>query len=299
MTYHDIFFTPEYQDLFKDTAFGGEPCHVEFSGIDYRFYKRPIEGTEFFDIVSPYGYAGPVGNNHFPDYFNFRVRFRRYCLQNNIVSEFARFHPFLENHKHFAPADVYKVGEVVYIDLTKDTNFDKGCKSTIAKALRTAIRTEGTFTPADFQSVYTATMIRREASNDYLFDRTFFEKLVELPGITLGAFMDGKLVSAISVLSQGDYAHYFLSGSTLEQRNTGANNLLISEAIRWAKAHGCKILNLGGTFAGDPGLDSFKKSFSKLTIPFFTYRKIHIPKIYQELSRGIETDYFPAYRGKH
>ena len=60
MEYPDVGFSSEYQELFKNTAFGGEPYQITSAGIDYRFYKRRINGTPYFDIVSPYGYSGPV-----------------------------------------------------------------------------------------------------------------------------------------------------------------------------------------------------------------------------------------------
>jgi len=142
MNYPDIFFTEEYQQLFKDTEFGGIPEQFTCAGIDYRFYKRPIPDTPYFDIVSPYGYSGPVAitlkpeETIFESWYQYSSNFNEYCKANNIIAEFARLHswetPVFINMPHYCrnEHDIYD------IDLTRSysdiwAGFDKSCKSSI------------------------------------------------------------------------------------------------------------------------------------------------------------------------
>src|SRR5699024_7799821 len=75
----------------------------------------------------------------------FEEEFQLYCQQNNIVSEFVRFHPIIENAEEFT--ECY---DVTYIRNTVGTNlkdydnpfqieFSKSCRRNIRKALRKGI----------------------------------------------------------------------------------------------------------------------------------------------------------------
>ena len=283
--YPDIFFTPEYGRLFEKTMFGGELCYYG----DYQFYKRPILNTPYFDIISPYGYSGTL--NDASKLLSFHV----WCEQELIVSEFQRLHPFIDNHKWLEPECVHQSGEVYYVDLTQPFNFDKGCKSAIKRASKVMAVNHLYFETRRFYELYTQTMKRNEAAPEYYFDMRFFERLGRITGAPMfNAIYEGDIIAAVIVLKYGDYAHYFLAGSEAEYRHLNPSNLLLLEAIQWAKEQGCKIFNLGG--AKDESHASFKRSFSKLCKPFYTYRKIHNQEVYDKLSAGIKTDFFPAYR---
>ncbi len=299
LTYPDIFFTPLYQDLFKDTEFGGEPCHFSAYGIDYRFYKRPIEGTKYFDIVSPYGYSGPVMLFNNADYAYRTLEFFRafdgYCKDNNIVAEFSRLHPFIANHFW---KEVHYEHDVYYVDLMQSEDeiwrgFDKGCKSAIKQAQRKGYTWGREPNLRAFVDLYYNTMTKDSAAPPYYFNDGFWTKLNRL-----GEFMrvlneEGEPVAIACFLTYGDYCHYFLSAS---DRSSGGTNLLLWETMKWAKSIGCKVFNLGGGLKEGDKLESFKRSFSHTSKPFCTYRRIHNEDVYNKLSEGIETTFFPAYR---
>jgi hypothetical protein len=295
MNYPDIFLTAEYQDLFKDTAFGGEPCRFTCAGIDYRFYKRPIEGTPYFDIVSPYGYSGPIsiGDADWKTYFS---EFNQFCLDNNIVAEFARLHPFLNSAAADASQWDYE-HDIYYIDLTKSEDeiwkgFTSSCRNHIKQAQKGGLRLEFNMDVMEFSSRYNLSMDRLNASDNYYFGTDFWDKLSKM-GILASV---GKTASWL--LIYGDYCHYFLS---IYDGTNGAANLLLWESIQWAKMKGCKIFNLGGGLKSKDSLEEFKRSFTKLSKLFYTYRKIHNQEVYEGLCKLKGTDptssgFFPAYR---
>jgi hypothetical protein len=176
MGYKDTFFTPEYAELFRDTAFGGELCNFRCAGIDYNFYWKPIEGTKYKDIVSPYGYSGPLVTENTSDadlrWPVFLGEFHKWCLNNNIIAEFVRLHPFIGNHLPLMEfGGVQQDGEVVYIDLTHPFKFDKGCKSAIKKAERNGLTLDGDWVMDNFEWLYHKTMERNNASEIYYFDK--------------------------------------------------------------------------------------------------------------------------------
>jgi hypothetical protein len=278
----DIGFTPEYHDLWTDTEFGGEPCHYENNGIDYRYYRRRIPGTDYYDAISPYGYGGPIGG---------------IPALTGVVSEFVRCHPWECSIPDYL---CVKTGEVAYIDLTQTEDeiwhgFDKGCRSSV----RQAEKRERTWSmsgnvPVFFTVYYCRTMDRLNASPAYYFTPRFWEKLSACKPVTIGTRDAHALF-----FFHGNYATYFLSASDRKQQ--GSMNLILWTAIKEAKMLGCRIFNLGGGLHEGDSLSSFKRSFTPNVKPFYSYRKIHNPDIYAKLckEKGIDPDspgFFPGYR---
>jgi len=83
--------------------------------------------------------------------------------------------------------------------------------------------------------------------------KTFFNQNVLLPGkspspvcLPLIAEVTGEAVAAVVVFRFADQAYYIHGMSRLLHRNLMPNYLLQWEAIKWAKAAGCKVYNLWG-----------------------------------------------------
>jgi hypothetical protein len=346
---NDIFFTPEYALLFEATRgetranFGGE-AQLFFYGnernyIIYPFFKRsvnelpfaeilPPESKDWLDIISPYGYSGPLANIIEPKvteelWEGFLREFHRYCQQNNIVAEFARLHPFIENHlplQKFPDISIKSAGRIVYVDLRHDEsqirqNMTKGNKSSVSKARRSGVEILQSKTKDEvdaFYRLYIDTMERNKATRAYMFSREFFNDAFRLlhESINLfSAWYRGQIIAASLFLAKGDIVHYYLSGSAADYLFLCPNNLLLYEVMEWAREQGHSVLNLGGGYSTNDSLFQFKASFSKTTADFYTYAKIHNQELYDMLcqkkaefsgtrgERSLPTDYFPHYRG--
>lgn len=344
----DIYFSPEYALAFEKADdevrkdFGGE-AQLFFYGnnenyIVYPFFKRNINellfcklfhltAKDWFDIISPYGYSGPIAhlsNMEIEDalWAGFFRKFHCYCLENNIVSEFVRLHPYIKNHlffHRFFETDTTSNTEVVYIELGQDEslikkNMDKGHRSSISKAQRSGVEfccSKNSDDIESFSRLYAGTMERNKAKKAYFFSRKFFGKLFSLLGDKAELFIaryQGQIIAGSIFLFQGDFAHYFLSGSDAQFLHLCPNNLILYEASRWAKRHGYKILDLGGGYEKGDGLSRFKRAFSRTTAEFYTYKKVHCKEIYEILCQAKDKydrsnskeiaafDYFPHYR---
>jgi hypothetical protein len=301
--YKDIYFTEGYQKLFQETEFGGQPGRYVNSGVEYRFYLRPIQNTPYCDIVSPYGYSGPTAIEDKPDYEMFEHNFSEYCDKNKIIAEFRRCHPW---ESVFDTVKANYEHNVFFIDLTQtekeiSNGFDKGCKSTIKKGAKSLYITQSYGLSYPLLNLYNETMRRNGASQSYIFDYPFLDKLSTLyPHCSTFSVRDSThIIGAAVFLTYGDYCHYFLSGS--EINNLGATNLILFSAIKWAKDEGFKVFDLGGGISRGDTLESFKKSFTHQVKPYYTIRKIHNELVYYELCKvnGIKPDqegYFPTYR---
>lgn len=324
----DIYFTKEYGLIYEKNNEGElkQYCFQSDKGkVIYNFLKRKIDiskNQELFDIITPYGYGGPL----FLEYrdedledlvIEYKKEFENYCKENNIISEFVRFHPLLENHKKMdLYMEVLNIRETVYIELESEEhiwkNISSKCRNMIRKAQKNTVDiivSENKVDLHEFIEIYTNTMIKNNALDYYFFDKTFFENTYELLKGNIKIFKaiyEDKCISSALILSYGEYIHYHFSGSDMNYGNLAANNLLLYEAAMWGLRNGFKYFHLGGGYSGnDDSLFKFKKSFAKNeNKKFYIGKKIHNQKIYDELvniqtkNKGnINGDYFPKYRG--
>lgn len=340
----DVFMTQEYVSVLEE--FAGDRAQLYFYGdeedyVVYPFFLRPLADLPFLksgqnwpaagaacDIESPYGYSGPLAHVAHPEragdlWKRFLGQFHRFCLGSSIVSEFARLNPFARNDKPLAAygGGLRRSGEVVCVDVTQSEHglwqqLNRGNRSKIHHAQGsgvTIVRGAGNADLEDFSRLYGRTMERREAAPRYRFGREFFLRLRERLGRRLQQFsarVDGRTIAAALFVYESDVLHYFLGGSDEGYLSLRPNNVLMFEAIRWARASGFRLVNLGGGYRPSDSLLQFKLGFSKSTLPFYTYAAAHQPDAYEELCRlramhdasggrrEPPTDFFPAYRAR-
>src|SRR5699024_6516484 len=192
----DIYFDPNYGKLYEKME-NGESKFYEFSNeygkITNLFIQRDIpisldSEEQYYDITTPYGYGGPIIQEVVEGKEKELVKgyeedFKKYCLENNIVSEFIRFHPVFENEKPFD--SVYKIE---YLRKTVGTNlkdfedpfqkeFSKSARKNVRRSLREGVSYEINENPDaidEFLEIYYATMDRNEAEDYYYFDQEYF-----------------------------------------------------------------------------------------------------------------------------
>ncbi|MCL2623694.1 MAG: GNAT family N-acetyltransferase [Planctomycetaceae bacterium] len=326
----DIYFIPEYGKLFEHHDHGQWhkfEFDCAFGKVYYSFIVRPImiddQETKHFDCITPYGYGGPIITEWKPGHQYqltqaYNHEFSNYCKKNDIITEFVRFHPLLNNVEYCK--EIYDVAfnrRTVAIDLTLDDlmkdSFSQKCRNTIKKAIKNAVKVQFDFegtTIKDFHRLYTLTMQKNAAPNYYFFTEEFFiETMRVLNGkiFILNALYNGEIVSSAMFMHHHDFMHYHFSATHPDYYKLACNNLIISEAARWGKDHGKRLFHLGGGFttADDDPLLLFKKSFAKNGLrEFWIGRHIHNHDIYRKLvelaqknkDEPLRSDYFPLYR---
>lgn len=280
--------------------------------IEDPHFKGILDDDRYFDLASPYGYGGWLIEGDTEQLFR---DYERWCVKNNIVSEFVRFHPMLGNQEavedHY---DVIALGDTVAMDLSSPEaiweNITSKNRNMIRKAEKNGIRIyNGRFPQilTDFIKIYNSTMDNDDAEEYYYFREPFYNSILEdLPfnSQVFWAEKDGKVIAASIMLECNGLMNYHLSGSLQEFRSLASTNLLLYKAAVWGCEHGMKSLHLGGGVAsGEDSLFKFKRSFYKGGLhKFYIGRKVFDSDVYQELtmmrSDSIENvNYFPVYRG--
>jgi serine/alanine adding enzyme len=323
----DIYFEENYGRLYEDIE-KGECSVFEFNlnsgSVRHMFIKRKIpidiEGESYYDLVTPYGYGGPVitackEEDRAELAKAFEMEFQKYCNQHNIVSEFVRFHPFLSN----AP-DFNSCYDTVLRRNTTGTNlkdyddpivheFSKSKQKSIKKALQAGVDYRITRNPdclEKFKELYSGTMKRKNADSVYFFDDSYFDNLLEYLGdhiLLVEVVYDGQVIGMGLNFVYNKTIHIHLSGTIPEFHHLSSAFILRYALVRWGKEHGMELVHEGGGKSGAPDdpLYLFKKQFGKNTeFQFYVGSKIWNNEIYQKLCDKTRTDSyldsFPAYR---
>ncbi len=334
--HQDVFLLPGYARVYENLyqAKAGLFClNQGRNRAVHIFLRRPVhllpfyEGKEeAFDIITP-EYSGPIIECPAKDKENFipffLKTFNDFCRENKIVCEFGRVNPYYNGDKDTLEMFSARMNRrIVYVDLlqTEDIirkGFSKGNRSSIKKAQRQGVEIKKDVVSQEsikkFYELYASTMSRNQASRFYFFSLEFFLDLFSSlkDNISLfSAFYKSDKIASSVFLHLGNYIHYYFSGSDQHHLSLCPNNLLLYEAILWAKKEGYKVFSLGGGYhnSGADSLYSFKSSFSGACCDFYTYSTIHDSRLYQQLCMqfraysnisGVDNQpngYFPEYR---
>ena len=327
----DIYFKRKYGELYEKIENGKVEVFKfknELGSIRSMFIKREIpikiNNKTYYDLTTPYGYGGPIiidcidSNSKQELVQGFYKFFNDYCKVNNIVSEFIRFHPILQNHIDFK--DIYKIQ---YMRKTLGTNlkefddpvhseFSKSCRKVIRRALKNGITYDiekGPDSIDEFKEIYYSTMDRNDASDYYYFDDEYFNNTINNfreNVIVVKAKYEGKTIASGLYFIYNKIIHIHLSGTLKEYLNLSPAYILKYAVTIWGKENGYELIHHGGgrTNSEDDSLYKFKKRFANNTeFDFYVGKKIWNVDVYNKLCELKRVDYnmefFPAYRVKY
>lgn len=327
----DIYFDDNYGKLYEQSD-NGIATIYNFQGsngkVKHQFIKREIpqkilpDGEQWYDIVTPYGYGGPLiieieDDNKEQLVKEFYEEFAKYCENEHIVSEFVRFHPVVENALDFKEIynptwDRYTVGtNLKDFDNPIQMEFSKSCRKHIRHAYNKGVEYKIIMAPdnlEEFQKAYFSTMKRNDATDYYYFDEEYFQKILYYyrNQIVLGeALYEGKVIAASLNYISNKIIHVHLSGTFEEYLNLSPAYILKHGLAVWGKENGYEYIHYGGGRSNkeDDELFLFKKKFGANTcFDFYVGRKIWQPQVYDKICEinhvNINSSFFPAYRSR-
>jgi hypothetical protein len=257
---------------------------------------------DYFDITSPYGYAGPFCNdsNFFTTAEN---AFLEFVLTKNIVTEFIRYHylyHFNENNRFRQNIQNLENRTVVILNCEQDFNYiwQIGFSGTNRNLVRKMENedfeiTIELFSANDvpiFMKLYNATMDNSEADGFYYFSTDFYHSLIDELGEQLlcAKTMKDGIIYGIALFFHSDQIlTYYLSARNLNYTKVPSTNFIISKMSLWATMNNVKTFNLGGGLSMNPDdrLFKFKTNFSKNTMPFYIGKRVHLTEIYENIKK--------------
>ena len=292
---------------------GARPAflHLHERGGDVVFacLVRKIGRNRGSDVTTPYGYGGPVAVGDQPPVARFYELYERWCEQQGIVTSFIRFHPLFANHLD-APASVRVdvLGPTIAWRLDADRDLLAGMHQKHRNVVRKAAALEVTVETVErganllqFAALYEETMRRLDAAEFYFFTPAYWERLHELGDwlVRFEAVHEGDLLASALCMATPPWLHYHLGATSEAARSTGASNLILYEAARWAQDRGFTCFHLGGGLGGcTDSLYEFKRRFDPEGVREAAVGKaVHDRERYAKLAGNADLDgFFPAYR---
>ncbi len=301
----DVYFTPAYYSLYETLGDGKACCFVyEHDGnlALYPFLINNISSLgynlnkEYYDIQGAYGYNGLITSSNDDKFISaFWNVFADYCKNHDIIAEFTRFHPLLNNQTTVAP-DMHTIysRHTVWLNLENSIDdiwhkeFSSKNRNMIRKAEKCGIVVEESNDYDSFQTLYNETMRRLDAEDYFFFPNSYYHQFKEtLDGhcMLLLAFLNDKIIAGSMFMFWGNYCHYHLSARDNQYSKYAANNLILWEAIKKGTEKGCKYFHFGGgtTSNDNDSLLKFKENFSTTKSDFYIGKRVYNPIIYQNI----------------
>ncbi len=289
--------------------------------IAFPLVRRPIEGTDYVDFTSVYGYCGPISNQlnfdlpqEFIDFFQLKIK--EYCKENHVVSLFSRLHPLIEQKSVFSNmGEILNLNKTVAIDLRltpeeQKKQFRKSNKSELNQLRRKGFYVEEAATSDDinrFVEIYYETMDRVEATPYYYFTKDYFRSFLtntHFSNKLLLAKFEGEIVAGAIFTITDKIMQYHLAGTTEDFIKVTPMKLILDEARLTGNDLGLEFLHLGGGVGGsdEDSLFRFKSGFSDLYCQFSVWKYVFDKTKYNELvKKNVDEDrlsetFFPLYR---
>lgn len=280
---------------------------------DARFTGK-IDKNKWFDFVTPYGYGGWLIEGQ-GDAIQLFQAYKNWCTEHNIISEFVRYHPVLENHRYsYGFYDMLELGCTIAMDLSSPeviwANLTSKNRNKIRKAQKSGVVIYNGRYPEifeEFRKIYNRTMDKDNAKDYYYFKKEFYQSVMkDLPqeAQVFYAELDGKVIAASIMLAANGKLNYHLSGSLKEYQIFAPTNLILYTAALWGCCNGCKTFHLGGGVgSSEDSLYKFKNAFYRgEPSRFHIGRKVLNSEMYDKLiqlrnqNEIHDSGFFPKYR---
>jgi hypothetical protein len=277
-----------------------------------------INATNYYDVISPYGFTGPIFSENIDliAIKEFWKKVDKWYLKNNVVSEFIRF-DLNKNRMGYSglvePTLNIICGKILPANELWG-NFNKKVRNNVRKALSVGLnahilhRNITLKKIEEFYEIYSHTMERVNAENIYHYDLDYFVKLITHNPDSCAlaiVYMENEPISGELLLISDKIIFSFLGGTQESYFNTRPNDLLKWEVMKWAYKHGFKYYLLGGGRKICDSLYDYKKKFFPKDEDwiFYTGRKIVNNNVYNILVSQTKvsedcylTNFFPLYR---
>jgi serine/alanine adding enzyme len=305
----DVYYSRGFAEASAPLA-DGQAVFLHLAGEEGDVLFPCIARRSPADVVSPYGYGGPLAVGARPPLDAFPAAYEAWCRQRGMLSSFVVFHPLFGNG---AAADrlgfrANELAGTIAWPLGGDdllAGMHKHHRRVVRRAVAQGCEISVEPAPADlggFVEIYEETMRRAEAAPFYFFPGAYWDALVrDVPLVRVGVHRDGEPLAGVLGMGARPWLHYHLGGSTDAGHGTGAMHLALYGLATWGREQGYETLHLGGGVGGRAdSLFEFKLRFSPRGRTGVSIGKaVHDPAGYLALagSDAIDWDgFFPAYR---
>mgnify|MGYP006280820329 CR=1 FL=1 len=319
----DIYYKPEYYELFEKEGVGKAKCFVFKMNKEIALYPFILNSVnrlgyklenEYFDIQGAYGYNGVISTSYKNDFrTSFFQALNQYCHNANIIAEFIRFNPLIKNHNFCILDEAIYLKDNVLIDLEPKLDeiwmksFDNGVRKAVKKGRRNQLKFESYLGSElnnelleEFIRIYYSTMKRNKAKDFYFFSRKYFNNVIKLlPENSLFSFVK-KHDDYISIefnYFHKLYAYGFCGGTLAKYFKYSPNSFLRFELIKVLKNIGIKYYSIGSGIKRNDSIYKFKKSFSRnIKNKFYIGKRIYNEEVHNKVIKQWKQKSIKSYK---
>ncbi|GAL64907.1 GNAT family N-acetyltransferase [Algibacter lectus] len=291
-----------------------------------REIEHKVEGETYYDVISPYGYSGPLYNTNTSRAYllDFWTQVDLWYKEHNVVCEFIRFS--LNNNYQFYSGKLVPTlsnvkGYIMAEEKAQWDAFKPKVRNNYRKAVSNGLRFEITQDSMNleavecFHNVYIETMTRIGAASEYFYSLEYFKNIIQRNKDNFAlafVYKDDIAISVELILILRTTMYSYLGGTLADYFNFRPNDFLKIEVMNWARKVGHEYYVLGGGRKDDDNLYHYKKTFfpNDGDVLFYTGRKVVNTKVYKALDKMVNgpkeagtpkskissKTYFPLYR---
>jgi serine/alanine adding enzyme len=305
----DVYYSRGYLEA-AAVLVDGAPLLLELPGEHGSVLFACLLRRDPPDVVSPYGYGGPLGAGPDPPLARFPAAYETWCRARQAVSTFVVFHPLTRSAESPASAPFHRIAlgdTVAWPLLGRDllAGMHRHHRRIVRRSEEEGL--EVTIDPAptdlaEFVELYEATMQRAEASPFYFFPARYWRTLLSgVPLVRVDVRQGGRLLAGVLGMGRPPWLHYHLGAGSDAGRRAGASHLALYRLAAWGQEHGFQTLHLGGGVGGrQDSLFEFKLRFAPDgRVGAAIGKAVHDTARYLRLAGADAIDwdgFFPAYR---
>lgn len=259
----------------------------------------------YIDIVTPYGFSGFVGTNHFD---GFQKIWKCFIQEKEYISGYFSLNPLFLKSSFIEQTDLFEYNYLYVLDLQLNlielyNGFDRNRKRQIKKFEDEdqQIVTDKEVLKSFFLKNFETFFIGKGASEVYSFSQKTLSFLCLLDNVFMAGTGTGGNIEAVSVFAfTNDCAEALFHVSLPEGRHHTVP--LLWEGIKYLKEKNIPLLNLGGGIKENDSVAQFKERFGTKKYRLKSLKQIYNQPIYESLCQRILADpfdkegYFPNYR---
>ena len=271
---------------------------------------------ELYDMIAPHEYGGIVSNSSDNILkYNLLKHIFQYCKDNNIIFQFIRLNPYLEDMPLIYQESWFEVlhsNAQVYVDLDQtEEQIFMNYKSSVQRNIRRAEKELLFFEIADknqkninaFEIMYQNAMEILEARKFLYFNNQYFHALLKCDFSKLALVRDreGRILAGSILLMDNNVVYYHLGCFDRNYSLKRPMNYLINSMVIWSRENGYKVFHLAG---GHKSLLQFKEGYSDARVDYYIADNICDKEKYnvvcekwkEQFPQYADENYFPLYR---
>jgi serine/alanine adding enzyme len=330
--FHSYEFHEAHSPIYSknlESDYSGEPelfvWRNKGKKIVYPFLRRKIENSEYFDIISVYGYSGPFLINEpiiklkESDMMCFTKNLTNYLYDSGVISELTRLHPFISSTKFYenSKETVIDCIKGYYLNISEEEeevrkNLKRSWRghlnSSEGKGLIFKLEKLNEISEEKFIRIQEKFSLHKNLKNKCFNEEGYLKRIFKnlKNNLSLVSSLYKGSESGMSIILHDDFhSFYWLSFMDYNLKHLNSDHFRAFHSLRYSQDNTkTKIFDFMGG-GENIGLHKFKEGIGRNQSGVCLVKKIINKEVYKKmkektlsLNPNVNQSFFPIYRSK-